>query len=161
MRGDECCFDIILCWCRMSLSSPCFQVKGPAEAAGRHGPHHHQPVPAAGKPQAFPLPVIRDDQLNVHIKSPSSSSVVFSSSRFTRPSRTAKVPSVLSFSPSNTHMSPTPGSRWDSFPLKYMYYIGRIEPHLCVCVLQLASPEEKCQQLLEPPYDEMVAAHLR
>uniref|UniRef100_A0A3Q3IPT0 PCI domain-containing protein 2 n=1 Tax=Monopterus albus TaxID=43700 RepID=A0A3Q3IPT0_MONAL len=30
-----------------------------------------------------------------------------------------------------------------------------------VCMFQLASPEEKCQQLLEPPYDEMVAAHLR
>ncbi|KAJ0004623.1 hypothetical protein NQD34_010837 [Periophthalmus magnuspinnatus] len=28
-------------------------------------------------------------------------------------------------------------------------------------VLQLQSPEEKCQQVLEPPYDEMVAAHLR
>ncbi|MBN3281834.1 PCID2 protein, partial [Polyodon spathula] len=27
--------------------------------------------------------------------------------------------------------------------------------------LQLANPEEKCQQVLEPPYDEMVAAHLR
>lgn len=53
----------------MSLSSSCFQVKGPAEAAGRYGPHHHQPVPAAGKPQTFPLPVIRDDQLNDHIKS--------------------------------------------------------------------------------------------
>uniref|UniRef100_A0A8B9K8H3 PCI domain-containing protein 2 n=1 Tax=Astyanax mexicanus TaxID=7994 RepID=A0A8B9K8H3_ASTMX len=26
---------------------------------------------------------------------------------------------------------------------------------------QLSSPEEKCQQVLEPPYDEMVAAHLR
>lgn len=30
-----------------------------------------------------------------------------------------------------------------------------------VCAFQLANPEEKCQQLLEPPYDEMVAAHLR
>lgn len=30
-----------------------------------------------------------------------------------------------------------------------------------LCVFQLANPEEKCQQLLEPPYDEMVAAHLR
>ena len=30
-----------------------------------------------------------------------------------------------------------------------------------LCVLQMASPEEKCQQVLEPPYDEMVAAHLR
>lgn len=27
--------------------------------------------------------------------------------------------------------------------------------------VQLASPEEKCQQVLEVPYDEMVAAHLR
>lgn len=32
---------------------------------------------------------------------------------------------------------------------------------ISVCVFQLANPEEKCQQLLEPPYDEMVAAHLR
>ena len=30
-----------------------------------------------------------------------------------------------------------------------------------VFLLQLSSPEEKCQQVLEPPYDEMVAAHLR
>ncbi|KAK9524281.1 hypothetical protein VZT92_018131 [Zoarces viviparus] len=34
-------------------------------------------------------------------------------------------------------------------------------PHVVNPRLQLASPEEKCQQLLEPPYDEMVAAHLR
>uniref|UniRef100_A0A3Q3IGY8 PCI domain-containing protein 2 n=1 Tax=Monopterus albus TaxID=43700 RepID=A0A3Q3IGY8_MONAL len=34
-------------------------------------------------------------------------------------------------------------------------------PHVANPRLQLASPEEKCQQLLEPPYDEMVAAHLR
>lgn len=43
--------------------------------------------------------------------------------------------------------------------------VARIQLHhsvcVCVCVRQLASPEEKCQQLLEPPYDEMVAAHLR
>lgn len=32
---------------------------------------------------------------------------------------------------------------------------------VCVCVFQLAAPEDKCQQVLEPPYDEMVAAHLR
>uniref|UniRef100_A0AAQ5YBZ1 PCI domain-containing protein 2 n=1 Tax=Amphiprion ocellaris TaxID=80972 RepID=A0AAQ5YBZ1_AMPOC len=35
------------------------------------------------------------------------------------------------------------------------------DTHSPVFVLQLASPEEKCQQVLEPPYDEMVAAHLR
>uniref|UniRef100_A0A3B5KH39 PCI domain-containing protein 2 n=1 Tax=Takifugu rubripes TaxID=31033 RepID=A0A3B5KH39_TAKRU len=34
-------------------------------------------------------------------------------------------------------------------------------PHVANPRLQLANPEEKCQQLLEPPYDEMVAAHLR
>ncbi|XP_051558052.1 PCI domain-containing protein 2 [Myxocyprinus asiaticus] len=34
-------------------------------------------------------------------------------------------------------------------------------PHVANPRLQLSSPEEKCQQLLEPPYDEMVAAHLR
>ncbi|XP_023691101.1 PCI domain-containing protein 2 [Paramormyrops kingsleyae] len=34
-------------------------------------------------------------------------------------------------------------------------------PHVANPRLQLPSPEEKCQQLLEPPYDEMVAAHLR
>ncbi|XP_062865386.1 PCI domain-containing protein 2 [Trichomycterus rosablanca] len=34
-------------------------------------------------------------------------------------------------------------------------------PHVANPRLQLASPEDKCQQLLEPPYDEMVAAHLR
>ncbi|KAM7365842.1 hypothetical protein PAMP_016741 [Pampus punctatissimus] len=34
-------------------------------------------------------------------------------------------------------------------------------PHVANPRLQLASPEEKCQQVLEPPYDEMVAAHLR
>uniref|UniRef100_A0A4W3J0D2 PCI domain-containing protein 2 n=1 Tax=Callorhinchus milii TaxID=7868 RepID=A0A4W3J0D2_CALMI len=34
-------------------------------------------------------------------------------------------------------------------------------PHVANRRLQLASPEEKCQQILEPPYDEMVAAHLR
>uniref|UniRef100_A0A3Q1GP05 PCI domain-containing protein 2 n=1 Tax=Acanthochromis polyacanthus TaxID=80966 RepID=A0A3Q1GP05_9TELE len=33
-------------------------------------------------------------------------------------------------------------------------------PHVANPRLQLASPEEKCQQVLEPPYDEMVAAHL-
>uniref|UniRef100_M3ZVM9 PCI domain-containing protein 2 n=2 Tax=Xiphophorus TaxID=8082 RepID=M3ZVM9_XIPMA len=33
-------------------------------------------------------------------------------------------------------------------------------PHVANPRLQLASPEEKCQQILEPPYDEMVAAHL-
>lgn len=38
---------------------------------------------------------------------------------------------------------------------------GFISVCVCLCVFQLASPEEKCQQLLEPPYDEMVAAHLR
>ncbi|TRY92754.1 hypothetical protein DNTS_024834 [Danionella cerebrum] len=34
-------------------------------------------------------------------------------------------------------------------------------PHVANPRLQLSSPEEKCQQLLEPPYDEMLAAHLR
>ncbi|KAA0722689.1 PCI domain-containing protein 2 CSN12-like protein [Triplophysa tibetana] len=34
-------------------------------------------------------------------------------------------------------------------------------PHVANPRLQLSSPEEKCQQLLEPPYDEMMAAHLR
>ncbi|KAI4891031.1 hypothetical protein NFI96_013881 [Prochilodus magdalenae] len=34
-------------------------------------------------------------------------------------------------------------------------------PHVANPRLQLSSPEDKCQQVLEPPYDEMVAAHLR
>ncbi|NXY47744.1 PCID2 protein, partial [Ceuthmochares aereus] len=34
-------------------------------------------------------------------------------------------------------------------------------PHVANPRLQLSSPEEKCEQLLEPPYDEMLAAHLR
>ncbi|MBN3322666.1 PCID2 protein, partial [Atractosteus spatula] len=34
-------------------------------------------------------------------------------------------------------------------------------PHVANPRLQLPSPEEKCQQVLEPPHDEMVAAHLR
>uniref|UniRef100_A0A8C9RBC6 PCI domain-containing protein 2 n=1 Tax=Scleropages formosus TaxID=113540 RepID=A0A8C9RBC6_SCLFO len=34
-------------------------------------------------------------------------------------------------------------------------------PHVANPRLQLPNPEEKCQQVLEPPYDEMVAAHLR
>ncbi|XP_045833974.1 PCI domain-containing protein 2 isoform X4 [Meles meles] len=34
-------------------------------------------------------------------------------------------------------------------------------PHVANPRLQTASPEEKCQQVLEPPYDEMFAAHLR
>ncbi|NP_001089237.1 PCI domain-containing protein 2 [Xenopus laevis] len=34
-------------------------------------------------------------------------------------------------------------------------------PHVANARLQLLSPEEKCQQVLEPPYDEMFAAHLR
>uniref|UniRef100_A0A6I8RNS2 PCI domain-containing protein 2 n=1 Tax=Xenopus tropicalis TaxID=8364 RepID=A0A6I8RNS2_XENTR len=34
-------------------------------------------------------------------------------------------------------------------------------PHVANARLQLSSPEEKCQQVLEPPYDEMFAAHLR
>lgn len=34
-------------------------------------------------------------------------------------------------------------------------------PHVANPRLQLSNPEEKCQQLLEPPYDEMLAAHLR
>ncbi|XP_072902177.1 PCI domain-containing protein 2 [Hemitrygon akajei] len=34
-------------------------------------------------------------------------------------------------------------------------------PHIANRRLQLANPEERCQQILEPPYDEMVAAHLR
>ncbi|NWH77718.1 PCID2 protein, partial [Piaya cayana] len=34
-------------------------------------------------------------------------------------------------------------------------------PHIANPRLQLSSPEDKCQQLLEPPYDEMLAAHLR
>ncbi|KAG5261590.1 hypothetical protein AALO_G00286080 [Alosa alosa] len=34
-------------------------------------------------------------------------------------------------------------------------------PHVANPRLQLSTPEEKCQQVLEPPYDEMVAAHLR
>uniref|UniRef100_A0A3P9J643 PCI domain-containing protein 2 n=2 Tax=Oryzias latipes TaxID=8090 RepID=A0A3P9J643_ORYLA len=33
-------------------------------------------------------------------------------------------------------------------------------PHVANPRLQLANPEDKCQQILEPPYDEMVAAHL-
>ncbi|XP_044769431.1 PCI domain-containing protein 2 isoform X2 [Neomonachus schauinslandi] len=33
-------------------------------------------------------------------------------------------------------------------------------PHVANPRLQMASPEEKCQQVLEPPYDEMFAAHL-
>lgn len=34
-------------------------------------------------------------------------------------------------------------------------------PHVANPRLQLANPEDKCQQVLDPPYDEMVAAHLR
>ncbi|XP_053563741.1 PCI domain-containing protein 2 [Bombina bombina] len=34
-------------------------------------------------------------------------------------------------------------------------------PHVANARLQLSAPEEKCQQVLEPPYDEMFAAHLR
>ncbi|KAM6178248.1 PCI domain-containing protein 2 [Rhynchocyon petersi] len=34
-------------------------------------------------------------------------------------------------------------------------------PHVANPRLQLPSPEEKCQKVLEPPYDEMFAAHLR
>ncbi|XP_075056142.1 PCI domain-containing protein 2 [Mixophyes fleayi] len=34
-------------------------------------------------------------------------------------------------------------------------------PHIANPRLQLSAPEEKCQQMLEPPYDEMFAAHLR
>ncbi|MEE6470632.1 hypothetical protein FKM82_009016 [Ascaphus truei] len=34
-------------------------------------------------------------------------------------------------------------------------------PHVANPRLQLPAPEEKCQQVLEPPYDEMFAAHLR
>ncbi|KAJ3583746.1 hypothetical protein NHX12_015619, partial [Muraenolepis orangiensis] len=34
-------------------------------------------------------------------------------------------------------------------------------PHVANPRLQLTNPEDKCQQVLEPPYDEMVAAHLR
>uniref|UniRef100_H3A2W0 PCI domain-containing protein 2 n=1 Tax=Latimeria chalumnae TaxID=7897 RepID=H3A2W0_LATCH len=34
-------------------------------------------------------------------------------------------------------------------------------PHVANPRLQLENPEVKCQQVLEPPYDEMVAAHLR
>ncbi|NXU15015.1 PCID2 protein, partial [Pardalotus punctatus] len=34
-------------------------------------------------------------------------------------------------------------------------------PHVANPRLQLPSPEEKCQQVLEQPYDEMFAAHLR
>uniref|UniRef100_A0AAY4EWX0 PCI domain-containing protein 2 n=2 Tax=Denticeps clupeoides TaxID=299321 RepID=A0AAY4EWX0_9TELE len=34
-------------------------------------------------------------------------------------------------------------------------------PHVANPRLQLSNPEEKCQQVLEPPYDEMIAAHLR
>ncbi|NWS96219.1 PCID2 protein, partial [Mionectes macconnelli] len=34
-------------------------------------------------------------------------------------------------------------------------------PHVANPRLQLPSPEEKCQQVLEPPYDEMFSAHLR
>ncbi|CAH2223463.1 PCI domain-containing 2 [Pelobates cultripes] len=34
-------------------------------------------------------------------------------------------------------------------------------PHVANPKLQLSAPEEKCQQVLEPPYDEMFAAHLR
>nr|XP_048711803.1 PCI domain-containing protein 2 isoform X9 [Caretta caretta] len=33
-------------------------------------------------------------------------------------------------------------------------------PHVANPRLQLPSPEDKCQQVLEPPYDEMFAAHL-
>ncbi|XP_040192183.1 PCI domain-containing protein 2 isoform X1 [Rana temporaria] len=34
-------------------------------------------------------------------------------------------------------------------------------PHIANPRLQLSSPEDKCQQMLEPSYDEMFAAHLR
>ncbi|NWR77301.1 PCID2 protein, partial [Centropus unirufus] len=34
-------------------------------------------------------------------------------------------------------------------------------PHVANPRLQLTSPEDRCQQVLEPPYDEMFAAHLR
>ncbi|NP_001187326.1 PCI domain-containing protein 2 [Ictalurus punctatus] len=34
-------------------------------------------------------------------------------------------------------------------------------PHVANPRLQLSNPEDKCQHVLEPPYDEMVAAHLR
>ncbi|XP_018417753.1 PREDICTED: PCI domain-containing protein 2 isoform X2 [Nanorana parkeri] len=34
-------------------------------------------------------------------------------------------------------------------------------PHIANPRLQLSAPEDKCQQMLEPPYDEMLAAHLR
>ncbi|KAM4862285.1 PCI domain-containing protein 2 isoform X4 [Urocitellus parryii] len=38
----------------------------------------------------------------------------------------------------------------------------RPQQHSCCSPTQeMASPEEKCQQVLEPPYDEMFAAHLR
>ncbi|KAG9492258.1 hypothetical protein GDO78_000659 [Eleutherodactylus coqui] len=33
--------------------------------------------------------------------------------------------------------------------------------HIANPRLQLSTPEDKCQQMLEPPYDEMFAAHLR
>ncbi|XP_077153077.1 PCI domain-containing protein 2 isoform X2 [Ranitomeya variabilis] len=33
--------------------------------------------------------------------------------------------------------------------------------HIANPRLQLCAPEDKCQQMLEPPYDEMIAAHLR
>ncbi|CAJ0952621.1 unnamed protein product [Ranitomeya imitator] len=33
--------------------------------------------------------------------------------------------------------------------------------HIANPRLQLSAPEDKCQQMLEPPYDEMFAAHLR
>lgn len=46
-------------------------------------------------------------------------------------------------------------------PLRYSVSIARKQPHLCLFLWQLLSPEEKCQQVLELPYDEMVAAHLR
>lgn len=83
--------------------------------------------------------------------------------RFTRPSTTTRVRSAQSCSRSNTRTWPTLDSRWGSAhsgsPVEPS--VAAMRPHLRVFVFQLPSPEEKCQQVLEPPYDEMVAAHLR
>ncbi|XP_067848567.1 PCI domain-containing protein 2 isoform X1 [Heptranchias perlo] len=40
-------------------------------------------------------------------------------------------------------------------------FVSFKHPHIANRRLQLPNPEERCQQILEPPYDEMVAAHLR
>lgn len=58
------------------------------------------------------------------------------SCRFMRLSTTTRVRSVLSCSPSNTHMSPTLDSRWGSTQsgTHTELSLTRIQPHLCVCM---------------------------